>query len=78
VPRVLTVQCRCDASKEAAWHMALFCAKEARGWQHLRVDRRPDYWQPIGTNKGARKLAEWIIRLGKIGQFSLARRLLYS
>jgi hypothetical protein len=36
------------------------------------------YRQLMGTNNGARKLAEWIIRSGRIGQLSPARHLLYS
>jgi hypothetical protein len=54
------------------------CTEEAGRRQHLRIGGRLDYRQLIGTNNGARKLAEWIVRLGRIGQFSLARRLLYS
>jgi hypothetical protein len=45
-----------------------------------RVERivRLDYQQLIGTNGGAKRLAEWMICSGRLGQFSLARHLLYS
>jgi hypothetical protein len=58
--------------------MVLFCTEEAERRQHLRTGRRLDYQQLIGTSSGAKRLAEWMIRSGRLGQFSLARRLLYS
>ena len=56
----------------------LSCTKETERRQHLRIGWRVNYMKLIGTNSGARKLAEWIIRLGRLDQFSLAKRLLYS
>ena len=61
-----------------ACHMALFYAKEAERHQYLRTNGRVDYQRLMGTNGGARRLAEWMIRSGRLGQFSLARRLLYD
>jgi hypothetical protein len=58
--------------------MVLFCTKEAERQQYLQVGRRVNYRELIGTNSGARELAEWIIRLERLGQFSLAECLLYS
>jgi hypothetical protein len=78
VPRVLSAQCRCVAGEETPRHMTLFCTDEAERRQHLRTGWRIDYQQLIVTNSGAKKLAEWMIRSGRLGQFSLARRLLYS
>ena len=78
VPGVLSAQCRCRNGEETPRHMALFCIEEAGRRQHLRAGRRLDYQQLIGTSGGARRLAEWLIRSGRLGQFSLARRLLYS
>jgi hypothetical protein len=78
VPGVLTAQCRYGTGEEAARHMALFCTKEAGRRQHLQTGGRLDLQQLIGTNNRARKLGELIIRSGRVGQFSLARRLLYS
>jgi hypothetical protein len=69
VPGVLSAQCRCRSGEETPRHMALFCIEEGG---------RLDYQQLIGTNRGAKALAEWMIRSGRLGQFSLARRLLYS
>jgi hypothetical protein len=58
--------------------MVLFCTEEAGRRQRLRTGGPVDYQQLIGTNEGARKLAEWMIRSERLGQFSLAKRLLYS
>jgi hypothetical protein len=78
VPGVLTAQCRYGAGEETPRHVALFCTDETGRRQHLRIDGRLDYQQLIGTNSGAKRLAEWMIRSGRLGQFSLARYLLYS
>ena len=78
VPGILSTQCRCGAGEETPRHMSLYCTEETERRQHLRTGRRLDYQQLIGTNSGARKLAEWMIRSGRLGQFTLARRLLYS
>jgi hypothetical protein len=58
--------------------MAFYYTEEVERRQHLRTGWRLDYQQLIGTNRGAKKLAEWMIRSGRLGQFSLAKRVLYS
>jgi hypothetical protein len=58
--------------------MALFCIEEAGHRQHLQAGGRLNYKQLIGTSSRAKRLAEWMICSGRLGQFSLARRLLYS
>jgi hypothetical protein len=73
---VLTAQCRCGAGEETPQHIALFCTDEIERCQHLRISGRLDYQQLIGTNGGAKRLAEWMIRSRRLGQFSLARHLL--
>ena len=80
VPGIVSAQCRCGAGEETPRHMALYCTEEAERRQHLRTGpgRRLDYQQLIGTNSGVRKLAEWMIRSGRLGQFTLTKRLLCS
>jgi hypothetical protein len=78
VPGVLSAQCRCRNGEETPRHIALYCTEESNRRQQLHTGGRMDYQQLIGTNGGARKLAEWMIRSGRIGQFTLANRLLYS
>jgi hypothetical protein len=78
VPSVLSAQCRYSAGEETPQYIALFGTDEAGRCQHLRICRQLDRQQLIGTNSGAKRLIEWMIRSGRLGQFSLARRLLYS
>jgi len=78
VPGVLTAQCRCGGGGEMPGYIAVFCTEEAERRQHVWTGWRIDYQQLIGTNSEAKRLAEWLIRSGRLGQFSLARRLLYS
>ena len=78
VPGVLSAQCECGRGEETARHMVLYCAKEAERHQYLRTGGRRDYRRLVGTNEGARTLTEWMIRSGQLGQFSLARKLLYN
>jgi hypothetical protein len=78
VPGVQSAKCRCGAGEETPRHMAAYCVEGAERRQSLRTNGRVDYRGQVGTASGARKLAEWIIRSGRLGQFSLARILLYN
>jgi hypothetical protein len=78
VPGVLPAQCRCGAGEETPQHIALFYIDETVHCQHLRVGGQLDYQQLIGTNSRVKRLTEWRIHSGRLGQFSLARQLLYS
>ena len=78
VPGVLSTQCRYGGGEETPQHMALFCVHEAEHRQCLQIRGRVDYRRLVGTNAGAKRLAEWMIRSGRLDQFSLVRDLLYS
>jgi hypothetical protein len=78
VPRIQSAQCRCGAGEEMPRHMVLYCIEEAGRRPGLRTSDRVNCQQLIGTASGAKRLAEWMIRSGRSGQFSLARSLLYS
>jgi hypothetical protein len=78
VPGIQTAQCRCEAGEETVRHMILYCTEEASRRQSLRVNGRLDYGRLIGTASGAKCLTEWMIRSGRLGQFSLAKNLLYG
>jgi hypothetical protein len=68
VPSVLSAQCRCSArGKETRRHMVLFFTEEAGRRQHLQTGGRLDYQQLMGTNSGAKRLTEWMIKLGRLG-----------
>ena len=78
VPRIQTAQCCCKAGEETVYHIALYCTNKADCQQGLQVNGRLNYRRLIRTASGAKQLAEWMIRSGRLGQFSLARNLLYS
>jgi hypothetical protein len=78
VPGIDTAQCRCRAGEETACHTTLYCTEEAERRQGLRMNGRLNCGRPIGTANGAKQLAEWMIHSGRLGQFSLARALLYG
>ena len=58
--------------------MALYRIEEAGRQLGLRTNGRVNYQQLIGTARGAKQLAKWLICSGRLGQFSLARSLLYN
>jgi hypothetical protein len=78
VPGIQSAQCRCGAREETPRHMALYCIEEAGRRLGLRTNGRVNYQQLIGTASGAKQLAKWLICSGRLGQFSLARSLLYN
>jgi hypothetical protein len=78
VPGILSAQCRCGAGEETPRHMALYCIEEAGRRLGLRTNGRTNYQQLIGTASGAKQFAKWLICSGRLGQFSLARSLLYN
>ena len=81
VPGVVTGLCSCGVEPETARHVTLHCnIKEGRRGELRREDagRTLDYRWLIGTNAGAKKFSRWLIQSGRLQQFSLVDRLLYS
>ena len=78
VPGFLTATCQCGAGHETPRHMALFCTYEADRRQQLHVGKRRTYTQMVGTKEGAKSFVRWMMYLGRLAQFSLAKRLLYD
>ena len=59
--------------------MVLFCRLEADHKDVLQsANGQLDFQRLIGTREGAAKLAKWVMESGRLGQFTLARRLLFS
>jgi hypothetical protein len=80
VPGVLSAQCRCGGAEETPRHMAVFCREESDHRHALQTgtSRQVNYRNLTGTASGAKLLSEWVIRSGRLGQFALARSLLYN
>jgi hypothetical protein len=82
VPGILSAQCRCEGGEETPRHMALFCREESDRRHALRTgtgtSRQINYRNLTRTASGAKLLSEWVMRSGRLGQFALARSLLYN
>jgi hypothetical protein len=78
VPGYATGQCLCGHGLEAPRHIALYCQREQERRHLLRIGGLIDYRLLTGSPQGARTLSEWIIRSGRLNQYSLERCLLYD
>jgi hypothetical protein len=63
---VLSAQCKCRGGEETRWHMALYCTEERERRKHLRIKGQVSHGQLVGTAKGAKQLAEWMICSGRL------------
>jgi len=79
VPGVLTAQCHCGAGTETPRHIALFCTKEANRRNELTDSkgRTLTYPQLVGSTTAVRGFVQWMMFTNRLGQFSLAKRLLF-
>lgn len=79
VPGIDTAKCRCGAGHETPRHMALFCTEEADRRRELtdHTGKKWTYPQLIGSWEAVRSFAKWMMFSGRLGQFQLAKRLLY-
>jgi hypothetical protein len=78
VPGFSTATCQCEVGQETPRHMALYCTYEADRRHYLRVGGNRTYTQMVGTNEGAKHFVLWIMYSGRLGQFALAKRLLFD
>jgi hypothetical protein len=79
VPRVVTVTCEYGYRPETVKHVVVHCALiDEDSQSQLRSGGFLDYNWLLGTLGGAQKLSKWLIRLGRLKQFSSASKLLYS
>lgn len=79
VPGVQTAQCQCHRGEETPRHMALFCEIETDRKRQLTdtYGRSQSYSQLVGTPKAAKIFVKWMMYSGRLGQFALAKRLLF-
>ena len=80
VPGFETAQCRCGAGFETPRHMVLYCIEEAgrRGQLTDQAGRKWTYGQLTGRAQATKGFARWMMGSGRLGQFALAKRLLYG
>jgi len=60
------------------YFVKLVYSYEADRRHYLHADKRRTYTQMIGTNKGAKHFVRWMMYSGRLGQFALAKRLLFD
>jgi len=79
VPGFETAQCQCRAREETPRHMVLFCTHETNRKSQLtdRNGRNWSYPQLVGVNEAVKGFVRWMMFSGRLGQFTLAKRLLY-
>jgi hypothetical protein len=80
VPGYETAKCRCLGGHETPRHITQYCAIEGPRRSELRdnAGRAQAYPTLVGTKQGAKLFVRWIMFSGRLGQFSLAKRLLFS
>jgi hypothetical protein len=80
VPGFETAKCRCGAGFETPRHMVLYCIEEAgrRGQLTDQAGRKWTYEQLTGRAQATKGFARWMMGSGRLGQFALAKRLLYD
>src|ERR1700730_448562 len=73
VPGFTTAQCTCGGGEETLRHIALVCGQETnrRDCLWLTSGRPVTYRRLTGSPKGAKVFSEWMIKSGRLGQFSL-------
>ena len=75
----MTATYECGYRPETAKHVVIHCALiDKDSWSQLRSRGFLDYNWLLGTPEGAQKLSKWLIKLGRLAQFSLASKLLYG
>jgi retron-type reverse transcriptase len=78
VPEYYTAQCQCQGGEETVRHLVLYCPRQRNRREGLLINGYMDYRQLIGTSKGAQALSKWLIQSGRLGQYSLAKQLLFD
>jgi hypothetical protein len=78
VPEYVSAQCQCQGGEETVRHLVLYCPRQRNRREGLMINGHIDYRQLIGTSKGAQALSKWLIQSGRLGQYSLAKQLLFD
>jgi len=80
VPDIESGLCSCGNGMETPRHILVHCQKEVARREELREvgSGRLDLRKLLDTPEGARVASRWVLRSGRLPQFSLARALLYE
>jgi hypothetical protein len=80
VPGIESGLCGCEGGLETPRHVLVHCSKESERREELRRvgGGTLDFRKLLDTPEGTGVSSRWIIRSGRLHQFSLARALLYE
>jgi hypothetical protein len=80
VPGIESGLCSCRNGSETPRHLLIHCQKEELQREELRrvSGGRLDLRRLLDTPEGAGVASRWVLRSGRLSQFSLARTLLYE
>ncbi len=79
VPGILSSACECGWRKQDARHVLLFCPRLGSERQTLLEKAgTADLREMLTTPRGGKAAARWLISIGLLGQFSLAKEQLYG
>ena len=73
VPEIESGECLCRGGLETVEHVLLYCDNTPRAWS-----RGAQFGRLVSEPESSAKVARQLIQSGKLGQFSLANRLLYK
>jgi hypothetical protein len=73
VPEIESGECLCGGGLETVEHVLLHCDNIPRAWS-----RGAQFRRLVSEPESSVKVARQLIQSGKLGQFSLANRLLYK
>jgi len=80
VPEIESGLCSCGNGSETPRHMLIYCNKENIQREELKraSKDRLNLRKLLDTPEGARVTSRWVLNLGRLPQFSLAKALLYE
>ena len=80
VPSYPTANCLCSGGHKTPRHIALYCTQERHRQHELKDSAGRTQVYPVltGTKEGLKVFVRWIMLSGRLNQFLLASRLLYS
>jgi hypothetical protein len=79
VPGYNTGRCRCEQGRETVLHVLAHCSLEDKRRSELKgKDGFLNIEKLLNSEMGAARAARWMMQSGRLGQFALAKELLYG
>ena len=78
VPGYKSGLCLCGQASETVRHLIVHCERQSHRRDQLRIDGVLDLNNLLNTRDRLKKVTKWVIKSGRLQQFSLAGTLLYD